>query len=147
MTVYEQILKQPDEIFTSIKCDLDSRRVWFKNELVFDDGKFLSNTTELPLIHLADGEEQPIVWAERIKQLYEAYAGCYPKRHRHLNFRCQDTQAADPIISSSRFDYARVSLELYVLFHGVQKDLIWSNPNHFFQHITKNCVVYRRWLI
>lgn len=141
MTLYEQILGLPSDKLAQICCSLERGFVRIPKATLE-----LLNSKNSNLIALADEESKFEVWSDKVKQLYNSYCSNIPKHRKYLNFRPLNKNEVD-IYSGDSFDYDRLALELYIYFHGIQRDLEWRHSNHFFEVITKGCVVYKRWLL
>lgn len=160
MSIYEKFLELPDDVLKYVYCDLSRKCIWFKTEIIFQNGKFellkdnLSDpfsrlkTDNQPLISLdlRSKEFLPEVWKSKVAKLYSNYARCVPCWVKVANFPHADKNVLNFFTARDSFHYDRLSLELYVLFHGVQNDLQWENPAHFYEIVGDSCVIYRNWL-
>lgn len=157
MTLYDWFLGLPENVLCHINCDLDSHEIYFKNKVIYHDGSLidvpfssqynLKFLRKLKLISLVEHEELQINWSSKIKELFLQYYSCLPKTQgQKFNFCCADPDVLDLVAASDEFYRCKLALELYVLFHYVNRDLILDNPDHFFVKITEHCVVFTRWI-
>lgn len=159
MTVYELLLSASHSQLSRLYTVLDKGELYYGKRLIFTGGKFIEvpfpsflkeysieDLNHIELISLGDGESEQSTWVQKVKCLYEQLLDCVPLHTKYINF--VPASLADPKFSLFSYDYPlyRNVLELYILFHGVQKDLEWANESHFFTPITEGCVVFRRWL-
>lgn len=150
ITAYEEILGFKPEILRYVVCSLDTGKLWYRGELVFEKGRFVGEWERLNsrgLISCVPDEQEPRAWKRRVEELYLRYQQCLPWHRTFLNFKTVSKKDVDPLSAVGDFDYCRCALELYLLFHAAQKDLLWDDRYHFFEKITDGCIVYRRWLL
>lgn len=145
MSVYTEILKLGENELKYLSCDLDSKRVYYKSKCVFKDGKFVVPISQ-QLIELHEGESAPEVWKSLVAEMYGRLVACIPKHVAISNFIVADKHALNYFTARDSFHHDRIALELYILFHFVQQDLIWANPHHFFEKVCESCIVYRTWI-
>lgn len=146
MSVYTEILKLNESELKYLSCDLDNKRVYCKSECVFEEGAFKVQTMQ-QLIELHQNESAPEVWKPLVGEMYARYAACIPRDTVITNFRTADKRNLNYFTARNSFHHDRIALELYILFHSVQQDLIWPNPHHFFEKICESCIVYKTWLL
>lgn len=158
MTAYDFFCALPNDLAQCITTDLAEKKIKCNGRLLFDGSSLVGakhladivtitdeELNSFDLISLADGESTFEVWAETVRQLYKAYASCVPQHSRHLHFIPAERDTLD-IFALRCFHKCRLALELYLLFHGVQQDLQWRDPSHFYERITTGCVVYKSWI-
>lgn len=149
MTVYEWLLNQEELIVRSITTDLHRHLMFYKNKVLFDGHQFNNVIKNQPdfnsmqLFPYKSGSENPEIWMNDLKVLYEAYSNCYPKYSSRLNFKPADKNSTDDF-SLQNFYYCKLALEAYVLFHYSLDDLIWPNSRNFFEKITEGCVIFKK---
>ena len=97
----------------------------------------------MQLFPYKSGSENPEIWMNDLKVLYEAYSNCYPKYSSRLNFKPAGKNSTDDF-SLQNFYYCKLALEAYVLFHYSLDDLIWPNSRNFFEKITEGCVIFKK---
>lgn len=160
MSIYEKFLEFPTDVLKYVYCDLSRKHIWFKNEIIFQNGKFESFDENLPSsfsslqidnqplisLDLRSKEFLPEVWKSKVAELYSNYARCVPCWIKIVNFPHADKNALNFFTARDSFHYDRLALELYVFFHGVQNDLQWEDPTHFYEIVGESCVIYRNWL-
>lgn len=152
MTVYEWLLNQGESIVRSITTDLHRHLMYYKNKVLYD-GQLFNNVIKnqpdfnsMQLLPYKPCLENPEVWMQDIKVLYEAYASCYPRHSSRLNFKPADKNSTDDF-SLQNFYYCKLALEAYVLFHYSLDDLIWPYSRNFFEKITDGCVIFKKDII
>lgn len=159
-TVYDWILGMPEKNLKSIRCNLDEGQIYCKSRLIFSDGSFVSvpftkidpdmsleALNSLPLIELHLNESKFDTWSHNVAELFSRYREC-PSLYSsgYLNFPCTPTKDLDLILAKYNFHHERLALELYALFHHVQKDLEWPDATKFFLKVSDDCAVYKKWI-
>lgn len=158
-TVYDWILSMPEKNLKCIRCILDDGKIYCKSRPIFADGSFVSvpfrdidrdmsleALNSLPLIELHRDEEKFVNWQRNIVNLFNRYKNCAPDGSGYLNFPCSASRDLDLITASRTFHHDRLALELYALFHHVQKDLEWPDKTKFFIKVSDDCAVYKKWI-
>ena len=146
MTVYQKMLLLSEDIQKHIWCDLCHKKIFYKSQVVFEQGVFKDYYVVCPLINAAPAEYAMDMWKQKVAMLYSNYLKCVPKYTKIRNFRAADVNSVDVFSARDTFHHDRLALELYILFHGVQSDLQWKNINHFYEQVADGCVVDRAWL-
>ena len=145
-TAYQVILSLGEEELSSLWCDLSQHKIYHKRKLIFDGNSFcnMNNAAQLNSLRLIDTDDTP--WQDTIASLYQQYNTCYPKHVKFSNFIHDKIVDNNYLFAPDIFHTCRLALELYIIFHYAQKDLIWPDNSKFMLPVCHHCVIKRCWI-